>query len=400
MAREKTTDFEAFEHINELFGGNIRAATDIEAVDVIPTSSFSLDKALGVGGWPRGRIIQLAGKPSAGKTALSLLAIAEWQRMDPENCAAFLDAEYTYDPAWAAKLGVDNKRVMVVKDNSGVHIFTGLVGKVKVNATTKKQTKVPGLLDYIREGKKIPIKNSLTGEINIINCAKLGVIVLDSVASVNTPTEEAADVGKAQMAIMGRFLSTELKKLIPAVAHANVAFLAINQVRTDLGKMFGDPTSTSGGNAWKHACSVMVMVAPSFSKDKMIFNKHGDQIGGRVLAKIAKNKVGTPFKVAEYDLRFDKGVVNIEEEILATGLLTGFVERPTVQSYTIYGNKMKKADAIQFIKDNFEKVVEDLKASLLNDVELDGSEEEEEVGENPFADIEDFVGDLSEDASE
>src|SRR5690606_33607629 len=147
------------------------------------------------------------------------------------------------------------------KDNSGVNLFKGLVGERNQNSTTKKITVVPGLLDFIRDGTIMKAKHPQTGNIIEINCGKMGVIVLDSVAAVNTPTEETSEVGKQNMALMGRFLSVELKKLTPAIAHANVSFMAINQIRTSPGVMFGDPTTTSGGNAWKHACSVMVMLA-------------------------------------------------------------------------------------------------------------------------------------------
>lgn len=390
MAKEMS-EFEAYNHINELFGGNLRTADEIEEVDIISTTSPSLDRALGVGGWPRGRIIQLAGQPSSGKTLLSLLAIAEWQRQDPENCAAFLDAEYTYDPEWAASLGVDNSRILLVKDNSGVNLFTGLVGQKKVNSTTKKITEIPGLLDFIAEGKVMQTKHPQTGEIISINCGKMGVIVLDSIAAVNTPTEETSEVGKQNMAVMGRFLSVELKKLTPKIAHANVLFMAINQIRTSPGVMFGDPTTTSGGNAWKHACSVMVMLAQLSAKESKIYDENEEQIGGRIRAKIAKNKVAHPFKTAEYNLRFDQGVVDREEELLDVGVLTGLFERPNSRSYIINGEKLNsRANAIAYIRDHAAELEELVRMSYLDaSVSLGGSDEvmedyEEEVGDNPF----------------
>lgn len=390
MAKEMS-DFDAFNHINALFGGNVRTADEIEEVDIIPTTSPSLDRALGVGGWPRGRIVQLAGQPSSGKTLLSLLAIAEWQRQDPENCAAFLDAEYTYDPEWAASLGVDNSRLLLVKDNSGVNLFTGLVGEKKLNNNTKKITNVPGLLDFIKEGRIMKAKHPQTGEIIEINCGKLGVIVLDSIAAVNTPTEETSEVGKQNMALMGRFLSVELKKLTPAIAHANVCFIAINQIRTSPGVMFGDPTTTSGGNAWKHACSVMVMLAQLSSKETKIFNENEEQIGGRIRAKIAKNKVAAPFKEAEYNLRFDQGIVDRAEELLDVGVITGAFEKPNARSYVINNEKFtSRADAIAYINDNMERLEELVRMSYLdgsvNPSSSSFSEDdyEEEEGENSF----------------
>lgn len=388
MAKEMS-DFDAFNHINDLFGGEIRSATEIEKVDIISSTSPSLDRALGAGGWPRGRMIQLAGKPSAGKTLLSLLAIAEWQRQDPENCAMFIDAEFTYDPVWAEGLGVDNNRVMVVKTNKGAEIFTGLVGAKKLNKNTKKVTNIPGILDMVVEGRTISRKDPDTGEIMSYNLGKLGVIVLDSVAAMNTPTEEVSAVGKQNMALMARFLSVELKKLTPALAHANVAFFAINQVRTDPGTMFGDPTTSPGGNALKHACSTMVMVAPRLSKDTKIFNEHDEQIGARVMAKIAKNKVSPPNKVAEYDLRFDMGVQNLPEELLNVGVLEGIIERPNSRSYIINEEKLTSRDAaIKYVAENYDSLNEIIRESYISkripneDGEFDDCEEE--IGENPL----------------
>src|SRR5690606_10410276 len=239
------------------------------------------------------------------------------------------------------------------KDNSGVNLFTGLVGQKKVNSTTKKVIEIPGLLDFIAEGKVMQTKHPQTGEIISINCGKMGVIVLDSVAAVNTPTEETSEVGKQNMALMGRFLSVELKKLTPKIAHANVLFMAINQIRTSPGVMFGDPTTTSGGNAWKHACSVMVMLAQLSAKESKIYDENEEQIGGRIRAKIAKNKVARPFKTAEYNLRFDQGVVDREEELLDVGVLTGLFERPNSRSYIINGEKLNsRANAIAYIRDH------------------------------------------------
>lgn len=366
MAKEMT-EFEAFNHINSLFGNTIRTSDELEKVDIIKTTSPSLDRALGVGGWPRGRVIQLAGKPSSGKTALSLIAIAEWQRMDPENCAAFLDAEYTFDPSWAEGFGVDLDRLLLVKNNSGAELFTGLIGEMKINSATGKATKVPGLLDFVQDGTIIKAKNSKTGKIISLNCKKLGIIVLDSVASVNTPTEEVSAIGKQNMALMSRFLSVELKKLTPALSKSNVAFIAINQVRTSPGVMFGDPTTTSGGNAWKHACSLMVMLAPLTAKDAQIMDANEEQIGTRVKAKIAKNKVARPFKTAEYNLNFDKGVINKAEELLDTGVITRVFERPNNRSYIVNNEKLNsRSDAIEYINQNFDLIEGIVRESYIN----------------------------------
>ena len=130
MSKEMS-EAQAWEHINEMFGGTVRHPDELEKVSVFTTRSPALDRALQIGGWARGRIYQMAGKPSSGKTFMALVAMAEWQSQDPENCCCFIDAEYTYDSDWASKLGVDNERVLLIKTNEAQKIFEGLVGRPK-----------------------------------------------------------------------------------------------------------------------------------------------------------------------------------------------------------------------------------------------------------------------------
>ena len=332
---KKITASDAEKEISKFFGedtiffdGNISTK-----YDAISTGSPSLDESIGIGGIPMGRITQLAGKESSGKTMLALACIKQYLDKNPDNTALFIDAEYTYDPAWAAKQGVDTERVMVIKTNEAKAIFEGLIGKVKVNSVTKKVTKsMRGILDHVIEGTDPRFKN-------------LGIIVLDSIAVLNTPLEISADIGKANMAPIPRFLSTELKKLTPVVAQANVAFVGINQVRVNLGQMFGDPTTSPGGKALKHACSLMLNMAPILSADSVIKNSDGEKIGHIVRAKIQKNKVGAPFRQAEYKVEYEKGVVDQNEELFDLAIKYGLIERPNNQNYMVYGEKIRGRDA-------------------------------------------------------
>jgi recombination protein RecA len=333
---KKITESEAEKQIRKFFGdGVVFFNGDINtsgAHDAISTGSPALDEAIGIGGVPRGRITQLAGQESSGKTMLSLSCIKSYLNQNPENTALFIDAEYTYDPEWAESQGVDISRVMVIKTNDAKEIFEGLLGINKVNSVTKKVSKsMKGILDYIIEGEDPRFKN-------------LGIIVLDSIAVLNTPLEVAATVGKANMAPIPRFLSTELKKLTPAVAQANVALIGINQVRVDLGKMFGDPMSSPGGKALKHACSLMINMAPMFGADNVIKNSSDERIGHRVRAKIEKNKVGAPFKRAEYFVEYMRGVVRGESEIFDLAVKYDLIERPSSQSYLVNGEKVRGRD--------------------------------------------------------
>lgn len=309
------------------FDGNISTR-----YDAISTGSPKLDEAIGIGGIPMGRITQFAGQESSGKTMLALSCIKSYLDQNPENTALFIDAEYTYDPEWARNQGVDISRVMVIKTNDAKAIFQGLIGITSVNPSTKKVSKkMKGILDHIIEGVDPRFKD-------------LGIIVLDSIAVLNTPLEIAADIGKANMAPIPRFLSTELKKLTPVIAKANVAFVGINQVRVNLGQMFGDPTTSPGGKALKHACSLMINMGTVFGSDSVIKNDSGEKIGHTVRAKIQKNKVGAPFRQAEYKVKYTKGIVNANEEIFDLAVKYGLIHRPTNQSYLVNDEKIRGRD--------------------------------------------------------
>lgn len=350
------------------FDGNIATR-----YDSISTGSPALDEAIGIGGIPMGRITQLAGKESSGKTMLALSCIKEFLDKNPENTALFIDAEYTYDPAWAEKQGVDTSRVMVIKTNDAKTIFEGLIGKVKVNSVTKKVSKsMRGILDHVIEGVDPRFKN-------------LGIIVLDSIAVLNTPMEISSDIGKANMAPIPRFLSTELKKLTPVVAQANVAFIGINQVRVNLGQMFGDPSTSPGGKALKHACSLMLNMAPVLTSEAVIKNSDGDKVGHTVRAKIQKNKVGAPFRQAEYRVEYEKGIVDQQIEIFDLAIKYGLITRPNNQNYVIAGEKIRGRDAaLKYFAEDKRLLEEyDLK---IRDIYLSGGDSaptlDEEVEEN------------------
>ena len=377
---KKITATEAEKEIVKFFGedtiffdGNISTK-----YDAISTGSPLLDEAIGIGGVPKGRVTQLAGQESSGKTMLALSCIKSYLDQNPDNTALFIDAEYTYDPEWAKSQGVDISRVMVIKTNDAKTIFEGLIGTMKVNSKTKKASKnMKGILDYVIEGVDSRFKN-------------LGIIVLDSIAVLNTPLEIAADIGKANMAPIPRFLSTELKKLTPVVAQANVAFIGINQVRVNLGQMYGDPTTSPGGKALKHACSLMINMAPVFASDSVIKNDAGDRVGHTVRAKIQKNKVGAPFRQAEYKVEYIKGVVNVEAEIFDLSVKYGLIERPNNQNYIVDGEKIRGRDnaIASFTNNSFlvEEYNEKIKDIYLGNIDPVVCSDEEDVEEesNPL----------------
>lgn len=396
MAKKKEAELmsesDAYKHIVDLFGDNtVYNPSEIEAVETFTTRSPNLDRALGVGGWARGRIYQLAGRPSSGKTFMSLIAMAEWQSKDPENCCCFIDAEFTYDPVWAAKLGIDNDRVLLIKTNDAEKIFTGLVGRFKKNQKTGVVSHIPGILDMIKDGQYMMHKvNSKQIRLNL---GKMGVMVLDSIAAMGAPSELESDVGKVQMSPLARFLTTELRKLTPAVAQANVCFIAINHVKDKINTMgFGNPETTPGGAAFKHACSVMLMVAPMFSSDNQILDSREEKIGHKIKIKVEKNKMATPFKTAEFFISFNEGVTRVEEQLLELALMYGVIKKLNNISYDINGQKVSSKDsALEYVKTNRASIEESVRNMYLSgDIVTLENEHDAEFPDtqNPFDSIE------------
>lgn len=313
----------------------------LDEEDVISTGSLVLDEALGTWGIPRGHIVQYAGFQSSGKTLLSLTTIAEWQKRHPENWAVFVDAEYTYDPTWAASLGVDNERVLLIKENSASKIFDYLVGvpaKRKDNSAELKKAK-PGILDRVIEEKD----------------DKLGLIVLDSVAAIQPPQEETSRSGKDNIALHARFLPPVLRKITPMLDKAKVAFIAINQLRYKPDVMYGDPTDSPGGTALKFSCAQMINLGVINSADSKFFDEEDKeiQIGHHVRAKIQKNKKAPPFRKAEFAIEYTKGVVNRHVEIRDLGDMYKVLERPNNKTWIYNEEKFNGKDAMaEFIKNN------------------------------------------------
>ena len=328
-----------------LYAGNSSMTTYSAA---IPTGSYALDDALGIWGIPKGHVVQYAGFESSGKTLLSLCTIAEWQKLAPENWAMFIDAEFSFDQNWAQSLGVDTSRLLVYRENKASAIFDRLVGvpgKRKKDGTMPDKSK-PGVLD---------IEKSTGG-------TGLGIIVIDSIAAMQPPAEEASKAGKDNMALMARFLPPELRKITPLLSDTGVSLIAINQVRFQPGVMYGDPTMSPGGTALKHACSQMINLGMIKSSETNIVDESKEQIGHRIRAKIQKNKKAPPFRVAQFDIKYTSGIVNKHEELRDIAARYNVVERPNNKVWVLDGVKYNGKDAIaEAIKDD-----KALQASLLD----------------------------------
>jgi recombination protein RecA len=276
-------------------------------VPTIPTGSIALDAALGVGGVPRGRVVEIYGPESSGKTTLALHVLANAQRAG--GLAAFIDAEHALDPEYAAKLGVDLEELLVSQPDFG--------------------------------------EQALEIAETLIRSGSVDVIVIDSVAALVPRAELEGDMGEAQVGLQARLMSQALRKLAGIVSKSRTSLVFINQVREKIGVMFGNPETTSGGRALKFYSSVRIDIR------RIASIKQADAvIGNRTRAKIAKNKVAAPFKIAEFDILYGEGISSTGE------LLDLGVEHRLVQKsgswYSVGETRIGQGReaARQYLKDN------------------------------------------------
>ncbi|MGE3772566.1 MAG: recombinase RecA [Gammaproteobacteria bacterium] len=331
----------ALAQIEKQFGsGSIMRMGDANAqrdIDIVSTGSLSLDLALGVGGLPRGRIVEVFGPESSGKTTLALHVVAEMQKLG--GTAAFVDAEHALDPLYAAKLGVNVDDLLVSQPDTG-----------------EQALEITDML--VRSGA-------------------VDVIIVDSVAALTPKAEIEGEMGDTHVGLQARLMSQALRKLTGNIKRANTLVIFINQIRMKIGVMFGNPETTTGGNALKFYASVRLDIRRIGSL------KRGDEIiGNETRVKVVKNKVAPPFKQATFDIVYDQGISR-ESEIIELGVAQGLLDK-TGAWYAYKGDRLGqgKDNVRVYLKEHPELAAEleaQIRANALPQTAAASADEEEEA---------------------
>ena len=314
----------ALKQIESQFGkGTIMKLGTRETVEVpsIPTGSFGLDKALGIGGLPKGRVCEIYGPESSGKTTLTLQIIAECQKAG--GSAAFIDAEHALDPEYAKALGVDIDELLLSQPDTG-----------------EQALEVTDML---------------------VKSGSLDVIVVDSVAALVPRAELEGDMGDSHVGLQARLMSQALRKITGSIQKSNTLVIFINQIRMKIGVMFGSPETTTGGNALKFYSSVRLDIR------RIGAIKDGDEVvGNETRVKVVKNKMAPPFKVVEFQILYGRGI-NKNAEIIEHAVKKGIIEKAGAW-YSYKGDKIGQgiAKTSDFLKEN-PKILDEIESLVLED---------------------------------
>lgn len=314
--------------------GTIMKLSDESVVDIpsIPTGSVSLDIALGIGGIPKGRIVEIYGPESSGKTTLSMHCIAEAQKQG--GMAAFIDAEHAFDKSYAEKLGIDTENLLISQPDNG--------------------------------------EQALEIAEHLIRSGAIDIIVIDSVAALVPKAELEGEMGESKMGLQARLMSQALRKLTGAINKTGCSCIFINQLREKIGVMFGNPETTTGGNALKFYASVRLDIR----RIGQIKESADNILGNRARVKVVKNKVAPPFKVVEFDIMYGEGISKVGE-IIDIGVEMNIVNKAG-SWFSYKGNKLGQGrDAVKNLLLDNPELMEELEIAIKNKI----SGKTEEVAE-------------------
>ena len=298
----------------------------IEKIEAISSGSIGLDIALGVGGYPKGRVIEIYGPESCGKTTLTLHAIAECQKAG--GIAAFIDAEHAFDRLYAQKLGVDIGELVISQPDNG--------------------------------------EQALEIADNLICSGAVDALVIDSVAALTPKSEIEGEMGDSKMGLHARLMSQALRKLTASISKTNCTVFFINQLREKIGVMFGNPETTTGGNALKFYASVRVDIRRS----TQLKNSEGGVLGNKTRVKIVKNKVAPPFKTTEFDIMYGEGISKIGE-IIDIGVEHDIIEK-SGSWFSYGGSKLGQGrDSVKAILKDNPELMEELEQKILEQLSAD-----------------------------
>jgi recombination protein RecA len=299
---------------------------EVEKIESISSGSLGIDVALGIGGYPKGRVIEIYGPESSGKTTLTLHAIAECQRAG--GIAAFIDAEHAFDRFYAEKLGVDLGELVISQPDNG--------------------------------------EQALEIADNLIRSGAVDALVIDSVAALTPKSEIEGEMGDSKMGLHARLMSQALRKLTSSISKTNCTVFFINQLREKIGVMFGNPETTTGGNALKFYASVRIDIRRS----TQLKDTEGGVLGNKTRVKIVKNKVAPPFKTAEFDIMYGEGISKTGE-ILDIGVELDIIEK-SGSWFSYGGSKLGQGrDSVKSILKDNPELMEELEQKILEQLKSD-----------------------------